>query len=186
MTGCSAYGDLVNAPTVWEEGRWSGDRVTRLAALLCALAIALDLVATRHLGWIFGICFVAICCWAALAVRPRDFFRVGVLPPLLLLACAVALSLLARGTVARSTDGFVQGTITALANNSSALLVGYVLSLAVLGMRHRVIGRRTGAHSKRDGSPAPYLVISGAPEEKSTTVVGEEPASPESTTASSQ
>ncbi len=41
------------------------------------------------------------------------------------------------------------------------------------------------AYSKRDGSPAPTRTTSAAPEEKSTTVVGTSPQSPESRTASS-
>ena len=41
------------------------------------------------------------------------------------------------------------------------------------------------AYANREGSPAPTLVTSGAPEEKSTTVVGSAEVSPASRTASS-
>jgi hypothetical protein len=177
----------VSAPTLWEEGRWSGDRVTRLAVVCCLTLVMLDLVVTGGLGPLFGTGFVLVCVGAALAVRPADFFRVGVLPPLLLLGCAVLVSVVDRAAVARADDGFAQGVVSGLTDNAGALLAGYALALAVLGIRHRVLGRArpARAHSNRPGSPAPYLTTSGAPEEKSTTVVGDEPASPASITASS-
>jgi hypothetical protein len=104
-----------------------------------------------------------------------------------------------RGWVADATDGVVQAVVSGLAHRANALLAAYVLTLAVLGMRHRVRSRHRAAaaaravrapapeaHSKREGSPAPTRVTSGTPEEKSTTVVGSEPHSPESMTASNQ
>lgn len=184
--------ETVTAPTVWEQGRWSGDRVTRLSVLACLLTAGFNLVVTHHLGWIFDIAFVLTCIGGALAVHPRDFFRIGVLPPLLMLGCALTFSGVARTAVAEKGDGFVQGTISALAHRSGALLAGYLLALAVLAIRTRRMAvlraraqRAAQATSKREVSPAPRLVISGDPEEKSTTVVGDGSTSPESTTASS-
>jgi hypothetical protein len=173
----------VSAPTLWEEGRWSGTRVTRLAALCCLVLVVADVALTGGLGPVFAIGFGVVCAGAALAVRPADFFRVGVLPPLLLVGCAVLVSMVARSAVARADDGFVQGVVSALTDNAGALLAGYALALAVLAIRHRVLGR---AHSNRVGSPAPYRATSATPEEKSTTVVGDDPASPASITASSR
>ena len=145
--------------TLWEEGHWSADRVVRLSISLCLVAVVADTVATGRLDWIFDIAFVLICIGAALAVRPGDFFGIGVLPPLLLVGCAVVLSLVARTTVASTGDGFVQGVVSALAGHSAALAIGYLLSLLVLAIRQRVISRsRTHArraHSNRVGSPAP-------------------------------
>lgn len=178
----------MSAPTVWEEGNWSGDRVTRLSALLCLVLLGLDLALTHGIGLVFDIGFALICIAAALAVRPRDFFRVGVLPPLLLLGCAVVVSLVHRTAVANPGDGYVQAVISALAHHSGALLAGYALALAVLAIRQRVAARSagTGVHSNREASPAPYRAISGTPEEKSTTVVGEGTRSPQSMTASNE
>lgn len=171
---------------MWEEGRLSGRRVTRLSVLAVVLLAALDLALTRHLGLVFDIGFVLICVAAALAVRPRDFFRVGVLPPLLLLGLVLVLAVAHRSWVADAQDGLVQAVVTGLTRSASGLGVGYLLTLAVLGMRQRVLGRRAraGAHSKREGSPMPTRTTSGPPSEKSTTVVGSEPHSPESITAS--
>jgi hypothetical protein len=174
------YREGVSAPTVWEEGRWSGRRVTRFSMLASALLITADLVVTGRLATIFDSGFIVLCMGMALAVRPQDFFRVGVLPPMLLLGISAVLGLGHRGAIAAADDAYVQSVISGLAHHSGPLLVGYALTLAVLGIRVRVTRR----HSKRSGSPAPYLLISGTPEERSTTVVGSDPASPSMTASS--
>ena len=48
---------------------------------------------------LFDVAFVLVCVAAALAVRPRDFFVIGVLPPLLMAGTVAVLALLdLRGT----------------------------------------------------------------------------------------
>lgn len=143
----------MSAPTLWEEGRWSGARVTRLAVLLCTVAVGVDLLIGHRLGWIFGIGFVLICIGAALAVHPRDFYRVAVLPPVLLLGVAIVLSAVDRTAVATRRDAYVQAVVDALAHHAAALMVGYALALAILVIRHQVIERRR--YSNRLASPAP-------------------------------
>ncbi|MBW8752454.1 MAG: hypothetical protein JF565_13670 [Propionibacteriales bacterium] len=174
----------MSAPTLWEEGQWSGRRVTRFSMLIAVVLVTADLVATGRLERIFDSGFVVLCVGMALAIRPRDFFRVGVLPPMLLLGTCVVLALGHRTAIAGSDDGLVQSVISGLAHHSGPLLAGYALALLVLGVRARVARRRTRPHSNRVGSPAPYLLISGNPEVKSTTVVGSEPASPSMTASS--
>jgi hypothetical protein len=163
----------------------AGSRVTRLAVLFGLLVIALDLAVFGRLTLLFDIGFVLLCVGAALAVHPRDFFRVGVLPPLLLLGFITLLALVHRDWIAPPGDAFVQAVVSGLAHHASALLTGYLLALAVLAMRQRVTMLRR-RHSKRAGSPAPTRSTTGAPSEKSTTVVGSEPVSPASITASTQ
>ncbi|MGN6252047.1 MAG: DUF6542 domain-containing protein [Marmoricola sp.] len=131
----------MRAPTLWEEGRWSGGRVTRLAALACAALLTADLVVGRGLGPLFAVGFVLVCAAAALAVHPRDFFSVGVLPPPLLLGTAVLAALVDRGQVAPAGDGFWPAVIAVLADCSGALLTGYLVVAAVLAVRHRVLQR---------------------------------------------
>src|SRR6476659_10199798 len=157
----------------------SGSRVTRLSVLAGLLLLAIDLSINRHLTLVFDIGFVLICVGAALAVRPRDFFQVGVLPPLLLLGLV---TLVQPNWVREAGDGLVQAVVSGLAHRASGLLAAYVLTLAVLAVRQRVLA----AHSKREGSPAPTRSTTGPPSEKSTTVVGSDPHSPESITASNQ
>jgi hypothetical protein len=180
----------VSAPTLWEEGRWSGERVTRLAAVCCLALVVVDTSLTGRLGLVFDVGFGLVCVAAGLAVHPRDFYRVGVLPPLLLLGCTVVLSVVARSTVADPGDGFVQGVVSGLTDHAGGLVCGYALALVVLAIRHRVLARapRRGPrdHSNRLASPAPYRTTSGVPEERSTTVVGDDPTSPASTTTSTR
>ncbi len=161
----------------------AGSRVTRLAALVGLLALSADLAINGRLTLIFDVVFVLVCLAAALAVRPRDFFTVGVLPPLLLLAFIALVAVAHRSWIADPGDGLIQAVVSGLAHRASGLLTAYLLVLAVLAMRQRVRMRRR-RYAKREGSPAPTLATSGAPSEKSTTVVGTEPHSPESITAS--
>jgi len=172
----------VSAPTLWEEGRLSASRVVRLSILAGLLVLALDLAINHRPTLLFDVGFVAICVGAALAVRPRDFFTVGVLPPLLLLGLVTLIALVDRDWVAEPGDGLVQAVVSGLAHRATGLTVAYALTLLVLVIRQRV----RAAHTKRSGSPAPTRATSGAPSEKSTTVVGSEPHSPESMTASTQ
>lgn len=170
---------------MWEEGRWSGSRVTRFSVFACAVLVAISLVVSGRLGPVFDIGFVLLCIAIALAIRPTEFFNVGIMPPILVLAVCFVLSIVHRGSIAPADDGFVQAIISGLAHRSGALMAGYALALAILAIRTRVV-RRSAAedYSNLEASPAPYRVTSAAPEVKSTTVVEDEPHSPESITAS--
>ncbi len=178
----------VSAPTLWEEGQLSGSRVTRLAVLAALVVLAADLALSRHLTPVFDVGFVLICVGAALAVHPRDFFAVGVLPPLLLLGLLLGVAMVHTGWVAEPGDGIVQAVVSGLAHRASGLLTAYLLALAVLGLRQRVRSRRReqAGYTNREVSPEPTRATTGGPSEKSTTVVGSEPHSPESITASNQ
>ena len=93
------------------------------------------------------------------------------------------------GWVARGSDGRLQAVVSGLAHRATALLAAYLLTLAVLAIRQHVRRKRlarVGAYSNREVAPAPSRSTTGAPSEKSTTVVGSEPHSPASITASSQ
>jgi hypothetical protein len=166
----------------------AGSRVTRLAVLAGLVVLVLDLAITRRLTLVFDIGFVLVCVGAALAVHPRDFFHVGVLPPLLLLGLVSLVAIANSGWVAEPGDGFVQAVVSGLAHRATGLLAAYLLALGVLMIRQRVRVRngRRATYSKRAGSPAPTRATSGGPSEKSTTVVGSDPHGPASITASSQ
>ncbi len=161
----------------------TGSRVARLAVLGGLVLLALNLLVFARLTLLFDLGFVLICLGAALAVRPRDFFHVGVLPPLLLLGLVTLLAVVHPESVADVGDGRVQAAVSGLAHRAGALMAGYLLALVVLAIRQRVLAGR--GYSKRPGSPAPTRSTTGGPSERSTTVVGSEPHSPESITASS-
>jgi hypothetical protein len=157
----------------------------------CVLLAGLDIALTGHVERLFDSGFVLVCIAMALVIGPSDFFRVGVLPPILLLAVSVLLGIVDRAAIAPRGTGLIQSVISGLAHHAGPLAGGYLIALAVLGIRTRVIRRHSAgaapieAYSNRAVSPAPYRVISGEPEVKSTTVVGNEPHSPESMTTSS-
>lgn len=179
-----------------------GDRVTRLAVLSCALLVGLDVLVTRRLSPVFDVGFVLVCLGSALAVRPGDFFRVGVMPPFLMLGGTATLGVTHPAAVANAGDGFVQAVISGLAHHSGSLFAADVLALAVLAVRQRVASAgaamparqrptpaaepQAGGYPNRETSPRPTLVTSATPEEKSTTVVGSDEVSPQSRTASSR
>jgi hypothetical protein len=105
------------------------------ATLLLLLVVLLDLLAFRDLTVMSDIAFVMVCVAAALAVRPRDFFVVGVLPPLLMGATVAFVALTVRDAVADPSDGLGQALVSGLAHHAGALVVGYALTLAVLALR---------------------------------------------------
>jgi mannose/fructose/N-acetylgalactosamine-specific phosphotransferase system component IIC len=76
-----------------------------------------------------------VCLVAALVVRPYDFFVVGVLPPLLMLATVSLLAAFARTAVAEKVDSLPQAVVSGLAHHAGALVAGYALALAVLALR---------------------------------------------------
>lgn len=105
---------------------------------------------TGELGLFLDLAFVAICAAAALGVHPRDFFVVGVLPPLLMLGTVLATGLAATGAVAEPTDGLVQALVSGLAHHAAALVAGYAAALCVLAVRQATLQkRRTTAMARR-------------------------------------
>jgi len=100
---------------------------------------ALNVALSGGLSLFFDLTFVVVSLTAALSVRPRDFFRVGVLPPLLMLATVGLLASVEPGWVADETDGLVQAVVSGLAHHAGALVAGHGLALAVLGLRQAAL-----------------------------------------------
>jgi hypothetical protein len=103
--------------------------------------VVLDLLVAERLGLFFDLCFVTLCLGMALAVRPGDFFTVGVLPPLLMITVFALVALTEPTAIATADDSLVQAVVSGLATHSGALVSGYALCLAVLAFRHRVLSR---------------------------------------------
>ncbi len=136
--------DTTHHRTLWEEGTKPGPLVVLGAALLVLAVVLLDLAAFRGLTLLTDVCFVLVCAASALAVRPREFFVVGVLPPLLMAGTVVLLALVAREAVAEPADGFLQAVVSGLAHHAGALVAGYALTLALLALR-QVARRNAGS-----------------------------------------
>lgn len=119
----------------WDEGRRSGRQVATLSGLACITAAAINLALTGMLSLFFDLTFVVVCLVAAFAVRPRDFFAVGVLPPMLMFGTVTVLAVVARPAVADPVDGVVQAVVSGLAHHAGGLVAGYSLTLVVLALR---------------------------------------------------
>ena len=151
--------------TLWEEGRRPGGLVVAGTAVVLGLAVLLQRAVAEHLGWFFDLCLVASCVAAALLVRPRDFFAVGVLPPLALGTTVLVVALTDRAAVARASDGLFQALVSGLAHHAIALAVAYALTLGVLGLRQVALrnqGKLRRAHHEA-GEPLGAATPPAAP-----------------------
>lgn len=147
-----------------------------LVAAGASLALAVvDGLAFGTLNAAFDLGFVAITVWAALAVRRRDFFRAGVLPPFLMLGLFIVIGIVHRGWIGAANDSLIQAVVTGLARHSGGLFAADVNALLVLAIRGRVLANRAdqrarrespyAVHSNRAGSPRPTLATTGVPSE---------------------
>ena len=139
--------------TLWEEGRKPGRLVANAAGLCVLLVVLVDLALNARLTVLFDVCFVLVCVAAALAVRPKDFFLVGVFPPLLMAGTFTVLALVARRYVADPRDGLLQSVVSGLAHHAGSLVVGYALTLGILAVR-QVAARNAGSIRHHRSSPA--------------------------------
>lgn len=121
---------------VWD-GASRGSEVVALAVALTLTAATIEITLGGHLHLFFDICFVVICLAGAMLVRPRDFFTVGVLPPLLMFGTMVLVALNGADVIAHRHDNVVQAVITGLAHHSIALFIGYAACLVTLVLRQR-------------------------------------------------
>lgn len=124
-------------PTLWEAGNRPAAGVLRLASALLVTAAALDLLLSDGLGLFFDLVFVTLAVGLALAVRPSDFFPVGVFPPLAMFAIVLLLAISRPDAVARATDGFVQATVSGLSTHAVPLALGYAACLGLLAVRRQ-------------------------------------------------
>jgi hypothetical protein len=116
--------------------------VLRATTLLLLAAVGLDLLLTGTLGLLFALVFVGACVLIALWVRPRDFFMVGVYPPIVLGALVVLLGIVEPGAVARASDPAGQAVVSGLAHQAWPLVVGYGLTLVIIALRQVAVRNR--------------------------------------------
>jgi hypothetical protein len=121
--------------TLWDEGRKPGRQVATLSTLAAVAVAWLNVALSDRLSLFFDLTFVVLCLVAALSVHPRDFFVVGVLPPLLMLGVISMLAVTARGAVAEEVDSLVQAVVSGLAHHAGGLVAGYAIALGVLALR---------------------------------------------------
>jgi hypothetical protein len=129
-----------DTPSLWDEGREPGRQVVALGVAIALTLVTLDLLLVGEVSLFFDLSFIVLCLGLAVTVRSDDFFTVGVLPPLIMVAVFALLGVVAPGTIAHESDGVVQAVVTGLAIHSGALLGGYALCLATLFLRQRARG----------------------------------------------
>jgi hypothetical protein len=134
--------NVSGARTLWEEGHEPGRQMVALGLALSLTVAALDVGIGGRVGLVFDLAFVTVCVVVALLVRPEDFFTVGVLPPLILLAVFVLLGISHRVAIAPGDQGLAQAVITGLAHHAVALGVGYAGCLLCLVIRDHVLRSR--------------------------------------------
>ena len=132
---------MTQARTLWEEGREPGRQVVALGVAVALTVVIVDLALVGRVSLFFDLCFVVLCIGLALAVRPTDFFVVGVLPPLIMVGVFVLLGSTRPEVIAQPQDGVVQAVVSGLAHHSGALVAGYVLCLTTLAVRQRMADR---------------------------------------------
>lgn len=123
--------------SVWTDGIEPGRQTVALGTAVALTVVVVNLLLVGELSLFFDLCFIVLCLALALLVRPQDFFSVGVLPPLMMLAVLALLGAVAPATVADEGDGFVQAVVSGLAHHSGALVAGYGVCLSTLALRHR-------------------------------------------------
>jgi hypothetical protein len=129
------------ARTLWEEGHEPGRQVVALGLALALTVAVLDVGIGGGVGLFFDVAFVGVCLTVALLVRPQDFFTVGVLPPLIMLAVFVLVALAHPDALAPG-DGLVPDVLAGLAHHAVALGVGYAGCLLCLAVRDRFVRAR--------------------------------------------
>jgi hypothetical protein len=100
------------------------------------LGAGLDLLATGHLGVLFGVCFLAACVAAGLTARAGDLSAAPISAPI---AFGVALALSGEGA-GDGLQGRVVGFLTSLATHTTWLYAGTLLAAGVAVARHLARG----------------------------------------------
>ena len=122
---------------VWDEGREPGRAVVALGVAVALSALVVNVAMVGRVSMFFDLWFVLLCLGLALLVRPRDFFTVGVLPPLIMVVGFAILAVDRPEAIASPRDGLVQAVVSGLAHHSVALVSGYTLCLVTLLARQR-------------------------------------------------
>jgi hypothetical protein len=139
----------MSSRTLWEEGRQPGRLVAHAAAGVTLLVVLANLLLAHRLTLFFDVVFVLTAVTASLTVRPRDFFVIGVFPPLLMAGTVLVLAVVDPTSVADPGDGLVQAVVSGLAHHSGALVAGYGLTLLVLAIRRATLQKRRTASRAR-------------------------------------
>ena len=130
---------LVNqAEAFWEVGREPGRQVVSLGVAVTLTAVSIDVLLVGRVALCFDLAFMVLGRGGAALGRPRDFYLVALLPPLLMTLVFAFVALVARDAIADPADSLLQALVSGVATHGVALFFGYALCLGWLGWRlHR-------------------------------------------------
>jgi hypothetical protein len=111
------------------------------------LGAGLDLLATGHLGAVFGVWFLATCAGAGLTARAGDLSAAPISAPI---AFGVALALSGEGADGDGAQARVVGFLTTLATHTTWLYAGTLLAAGVAVVRHLARGAAREPYRARD------------------------------------
>jgi hypothetical protein len=111
-----------------------GRGVCMLSLVAVGVCAGLDLALTSAITMFFDLCFVTVCLVASMAVRRRDLFTTGVLPPLLFAAVMGIVAVSSPETFVQ-VGGAFKAFMTGLAVHAPALVAGYAVALISVGSR---------------------------------------------------
>lgn len=110
-----------------------------LGAAGIGLSATLSVVLTADLGFFFGLTFVLLAVTCALAADIRALFAPGILPPLLMIGLMAVVAHLAPDAITvqslADSAGTTQRVIAGVIDHATALVLGHLLALAVIGLR---------------------------------------------------
>lgn len=114
-------------------------QVVVAGVLSTGVVAALSIGATGRLSWMFVLGFILICITLPLAASDSAMLTTAVLPPLLMLATSVAVAASVPEAIEvtglSESAGLVQRAIAGFVDQSTALALGTVLTLAGVGLR---------------------------------------------------
>ena len=168
---------MTQARTLWEEGHRAGPAGRRRSGSpLTLTASSLDLLLDGRLTASSTSSSSPSAPGAGAAGAARDFFTVGVLPPLLMLGVFALLGVSPPGAIAHPSDGVIQAVVTGLPAPHGASWSATRSAWPCSGDPRRLHrrGPPAAAHgdSNRPGRPRPRARPPGTPSDQSTTVVG--------------
>lgn len=104
-----------------------------------AAITVVDVAVNQQIGLLFGMSFVLVTITIPLSVNISQLFVPAILPPLLLIGAITALAIVAPSTIPAeglaNSAGASQRIISGIIDQATALVVGHVLALAVIGLR---------------------------------------------------
>ena len=117
----------------------SASQAVVLACTAMAATAILDVVVDGKLGTLFSVGFILVSITAPLSVDIRALFAPGILPTLLMVGFIAVFAIIAPSTIpteglAASADT-VQRLIAGIIDQATALVVGQLLALGVIGLR---------------------------------------------------